>query len=94
MKVRFGPEGRYESMAVKVMDQTRARLVMLLVIDGKKGTGMSVRARMAGGLTKAEQIGLLRGMANAIEDDVALSGVVIETDPEIAPRGVPAKGQA
>lgn len=95
MKFRFGPEGKYEAMAAKVLDQSKARMVLLLVIDGKKGTGMSVRGRVAGGVPKPEQVRLLRAMAMAIEaGGVTADGFVIETNPEVAPIGVPAKGQA
>jgi hypothetical protein len=76
-KVTFGPEGKYESQVRKVMDQTGAQTVVLLVINGKKGTGLSARHR-TGGLTPKEQVGLLRGMALAMDEGNALSGASFE----------------
>lgn len=67
-----GSDGKYDDQCEKILMQQDAEMVLLLVVDGKKGHGMSccINARNphAKEMAKATPE-LLRKMANAVEND-------------------------
>jgi hypothetical protein len=63
----LGP-GKYDEQATRVRVETEATAVVLVVIDGVKGSGFSVQA--PAGFTDVLP-SLLRGLADSIEADLA-----------------------
>jgi hypothetical protein len=59
--------GKYDEQAEKVLQELEARAVILMVVDGRFGTGLSVKSDAAI-LSTLPQV--LRRVADLIEDDV------------------------
>lgn len=63
----IGP-GKYDAEASDIMDSTQAAGVVLLVVEGHKGSGFSVHGTLA---MLADLPAALRAIADAVETDVA-----------------------
>ena len=58
----------YTDMCERVLDETKARVVILVVGDGERGKGFSLDMT---GMVKAKELpSLLRQMANEVERDI------------------------
>ena len=62
------PRGNYDDECERQLVETGAELVMLVVINGKKGNGFSVSGRQFNRESKLAKVPfILRDMANSIE---------------------------
>ena len=61
----IGP-GRYDDYAQRILDDTKARLVLVLVVEGSRGSGMSMKATVTDTLMLPV---ILRRLARDIEQE-------------------------
>jgi len=59
--------GKYDDEAQRIFDKTLAKAVILIVLDGDKGSGMSVKADYT---TSAMVPNILRHTADVIEEEL------------------------
>ncbi len=62
-----GP-GKYDELCTSVREQAQAKCAIVLIFDGKDGSGFSCQCQMNGPLFNLPAV--LRDMANEIESDL------------------------
>ena len=73
-----GHAGRYDDIAVRALGDAEAEGVVLLVVNGKRGFGMSVSTRPEASIVVNMQLpALLRSVADLIEQGHGPDGVRI-----------------
>lgn len=75
-----GHAGRYDHISARVLEETEAKGVVLIVHDGKLGFGMSVSVRpAAAGEVHVMLPSILRTVADAIERGTPPDGLRVTT---------------
>ena len=77
---QVGTPGRYDAIAEKALLEAGADMVVLLVINGRHGMGLSVPCTLRGLAGQALLPALLRSIADDIEASQGPSGVRITTE--------------
>lgn len=62
-----GHPGRYDDLAIRLLDETKAEAVVLLVLGGAKGNGFSCSVNPGVEIGHADIPDFLRGLADAIQ---------------------------
>jgi hypothetical protein len=79
----IGHAGRYDEVCERARDETKARGVVLYVLEGDKGSGFSCTSSAADARRlNADLPRLLRQMADAIEAAPAPDGVRVTLSPK------------
>jgi hypothetical protein len=80
----IGEAGRYDEQAIVALDETGADVIVLIVVNGKHGHGLSVSSNDSGGEALIKS-GILSRMLHAIADDIATAeptGVRVDPVPK------------
>lgn len=64
-----GPGGKYERETIEAARATRAKLVVLMVLGGSRGTGFGVSVRADQAPLIADLPAILRAVADEIENE-------------------------
>lgn len=70
-----GHPGRYDELAIRLLDETKGKAIVLLVLGGAKGNGFSCSINPGANIGHADIPDLLRELADSIEASGGPDGV-------------------